>query len=132
MSDNEEIRIMAYHGTPLSNATGIEAEQRIEDMEDYLKAQVRTVFIGGHTHHQMLKFAGKHKIANAGSVGMPFAGKGVWGPVILPYAEYLMLETEGTVVHLSFRQVAFNLDLYRKNLASSRIPLGPQLLGQYQ
>jgi hypothetical protein len=52
-------------------------------------------------------------------------------PTLLPWAEYALVDLSNGVLHVDFRRVNFNLDLFCKILAESDLPVKDWWLQQY-
>ncbi len=125
--------ILFFHGSPKSNTDIILAESEVEKINQYFSGYNNSIFIGGHTHIQMHKRYFNKMILNPGSVGQPFQANIDKGPpILLPYAEYLLLSINENGNSIEYFQIEYDLDDYIRQLKSSSLPLKGWLLGQYQ
>ena len=66
--------IFCYHGSPLSNMENVKPESSLDSFNSLIGEKKNTIFIGGHTHVQMLRNFNGSRILTSGSVGQPFIG----------------------------------------------------------
>jgi predicted phosphodiesterase len=100
---DDKNRLFLFHGSPQSNVVDLLATTAADDLDSMLAGHRAAVMAGGHTHIQMLRQHRGILVVNPGSVGIPFEEYvGGGAPVVLPHAEYAMVEAaEGAVsVHL--------------------------------
>jgi predicted phosphodiesterase len=83
------------HGSPRDEneiLTLVTSEQRLRSI---LSEVEERVVVCGHTHHQFDRVAGKHRVVNAGSIGMPYEGKrGAFWTLLGPDVEFRRTEYE--------------------------------------
>ena len=107
--------VFLYHGTPRSNMEDLLATTPPERVDEMLDGKRAVVLAGGHTHVQMMR---QHKgmlLVNPGSLGLPFREYASGGPpVILPFAEYAIVDARADGVSVDLRRVALD----RKALAA--------------
>lgn len=107
--------VFLYHGTPRSNMEDLLVSTPPERVDEMLDGKHAQVLAGGHTHLQMLRQHRGMLIVNPGSLGQPFREYASGGPpVILPHAEYAIVEVSASGVSVDLRRVA----LERRALAS--------------
>jgi predicted phosphodiesterase len=72
--------VIFCHGTPRSDTEIITSATTDERLEEILAEVPQPTVIGGHTHRQFDRIGGRHRVVNAGSVGMPYEGAaaGFW------------------------------------------------------
>jgi putative phosphoesterase len=126
-------RILAFHGSPFSYTDIILSTTPDKRLEDYLKGQEANIFIGGHSHIQMVRRYDSKLILNSGSVGNAFKfayspGKSV---DLLPWAEYMIIEQSGKLLDIDARRVHFDTDELIKKVKESHLPCTPWWLKQY-
>jgi predicted phosphodiesterase len=63
------------HGTPRSDEEIVTAGTSAERLLAVLVGVEEAVVVGGHTHMQLDRRAGRHRVVNAGSVGMAYEGR---------------------------------------------------------
>jgi predicted phosphodiesterase len=66
--------VIFCHGTPRSDTEIITAGTSEDRLEQVLAGVPESTVIGGHTHRQFDRIAGRHRVVNAGSIGMPYEG----------------------------------------------------------
>jgi len=107
--------VFLYHGTPRSNTEDLLAETPPARVDEMLEGRRALLFAGGHTHLQMVRQHRGMLIVNPGSLGLPFREYTSGGPpVILPHAEYAIIDVGPGVVSVDVRRIA----LERRTLAS--------------
>ena len=62
------------HGTPRSDEEILTAATPDDVVADALAGVPEEIVVGGHTHHQFDRRVGRHRLVNAGSVGLPYEG----------------------------------------------------------
>jgi predicted phosphodiesterase len=101
--------VLLYHGTPRSNMEDLLSTTSAERVDEMLDGSQAKVLVGGHTHLQMLRQHRGMIIVNAGSVGQPFREYASGGsPVILPHAEYAIVDSRADGVSVDLRRVALD------------------------
>lgn len=114
--------IYCYHGSPVTNIENVKPESGMESFQALIPGGSSSIFIGGHTHVQMLKNHAGTRIVTAGSVGQPFIGYGM-PPRKHPWAEYTVIESKGTKYQIQFRQVEIDNDLVNREILASDSPM---------
>ena len=126
--------VLFFHGSPLSSIDIIQATTSPKLLDKYFNAQKATVFIGGHSHVQMYRRYGGKLILNSGSVGNAFEfaySKGT-SPILLPWAEYMIIGQNGNSLDVDLRRVYFDTTEVLKKVAESGLPGTAWWLRQYQ
>ncbi len=114
--------ILCYHGSPVSNMENVTPDSDMESFVPLFGGKRKTLFIGGHTHVQMLRnFAGM-RIITSGSVGQPFIGY-TMPPVKHPWAEYVVIQTRGRQYSVDFKQVEIDNDAINREILASDSPM---------
>ncbi|MET0790188.1 MAG: metallophosphoesterase family protein [Polyangiaceae bacterium] len=125
-------RLLLFHGTPESNMTDLLATTPAERVDELLGGRRATVMAGGHTHLQMLRQHRGTLLLNPGSVGLAFkehaAGK---APILLPHAEYAVIEAVSGDVTVSLRRVALDKVELREAAGAVEHPLKQWMLQMY-
>jgi putative phosphoesterase len=126
-------QILAFHGSPLSFTDIIQATTPPELLDVYFEAQKADIFIGGHSHIQMVRRYADKLILNSGSVGNAFKfafqpGKPVH---LLPWAEYMIINQSGDSLNIDSRRVYFDIDELLKKVRESQLPCTDWWLSQY-
>ena len=127
------VELLAFHGSPISTTEIIQATTPSESLDEYFAGQSASVFIGGHSHIQMLRRYGKKLILNSGSVGNAFEFAFSPGnpPRLLPWAEYAIIDQSGDVFNVDLRRVYFNIDELLKIVKQTDLPGADWWLKQY-
>jgi predicted phosphodiesterase len=103
------------------------------ELDELLSGRQAQVMAGGHTHVQMIRQHGGRWLVNPGSTGMPFERYVNGGPpVVLPHAEYAIVEAEGGHVGVTLRRVELDKDELRKQLADWKLPMAAYLREHYR
>lgn len=124
--------VLLYHGTPRSNVEDMLAVTPPEQIDEMLDGHAARVFVGGHTHIQMLRQHRGMLIVNAGSLGMPFR-EFVSGrpPAILTHAEYAIIDVRLGHVSVDLRRVPLNRDALASQIDGWENPLAAPLRAMY-
>ena len=126
-------RILAFHGSPLSYTDIIQSTTSDKDLQSYFESQQARIFIGGHSHIQMVRRYDSKLILNAGSIGNVF--KFAYSPGkpvdLLPWAEYMIIEQNDGLLNISARRVDFNTDELIEKVKASGLPCTSWWLSQY-
>lgn len=124
--------LFAFHGTPTSNTTDLLATSEPARVEEWIGSSPGTLLAGGHTHLQMLRQHRGRWLINPGSVGMPFkeyvAGA---APEVLPHAEYAVIDSNATSVHVSLERLALDKAALRQSVLAVNYPLANFLANAY-
>jgi len=124
--------LLLFHGTPESNMTDLLATTPAERLEELLGGRRATVMAGGHTHIQMLRQHRGTLIVNPGSVGLAFKEHAAGStPVLLPHAEYAVIEAVAGDVAVSLRRVALDKLELREAASAVAHPLRAFLSQMY-
>jgi putative phosphoesterase len=126
--------ILAFHGSPLSTTDIIQATTPNEILDVYFKGQKANIFIGGHSHIQMVRRYDSKMILNSGSVGNAFKFAFTPGkPVhLLPWAEYMVIAQNGNSLSIDARRVYYNTDKLLDKVRKSHVPCAPWWLKQFE
>jgi predicted phosphodiesterase len=114
--------IFCYHGSPVSNMENVRPDTGLESFSSRLSDKSNSIFIGGHTHVQMIRNVKGTRIVTAGSVGQPFVGY-TMPPTKHPWAEYTVISANGPHYNIELRQVKINNDRINKEILSSDSPM---------
>ena len=125
--------ILAFHGSPLSFTDIIQATTPPELLDAYFGEQKSDIFIGGHSHIQMVRRYEDKLILNSGSIGNAF--KFAFSPgnpvSLLPWAEYMIIAQSGNTLNIDSRRVYFDTDELLKKVKESQLPSANWWLRQY-
>ncbi len=120
LSRNAEI--FCYHGSPVSNMENVTPASGLDCFQGYLDERPNRIFIGGHTHVQMLRNVRGMRIVTCGSVGQPFVGYEM-PPTKHPWAEYVVITDSGRHYNIEFRQVAVDNERINREILESDSPM---------
>ena len=125
--------ILAFHGSPLSFTDIIQATTPRKLLDLYFEKQKAEIFIGGHSHIQMVRRYGEKVVLNSGSVGNAFKFAYSPGnpPSLLPWAEYTIIEQSGNSLGINPRRVYFDTAEVQKAAKESGMPGTAWWLRQY-
>jgi putative phosphoesterase len=125
--------ILAFHGSPISATDIIQATTPNELLDLYFEGQKANIFIGGHSHIQMVRRYDDKLILNSGSVGNAF--KFAFSPgnsvSLLPWAEYMIINQNGNSLNIDSRRVSFDTDELLKKVKEKQMPCAGWWLRQY-
>jgi len=126
-------QILAFHGSPLSCTDIIQATTPNELLDVYFEGQNANIFIGGHSHIQMMRRYNSKLILNSGSVGNAFKFAFSRGnPVyLLPWAEYMIIDQSGDSLGIDSRRVYFDTEALLQKVKESDLPCANWWLSQY-
>jgi putative phosphoesterase len=66
--------VLFCHGSPRSDEEILTAATPDDVVDEVLAAVTEDTVVCGHTHHQFDRRVGRHRLVNAGSVGLPYEG----------------------------------------------------------
>jgi putative phosphoesterase len=126
-------QVLAFHGSPLSTTDIIQATTPNEQLDVYFREQKANIFIGGHSHIQMVRRYDDKLILNSGSIGNAFRFAFSPGnPVhLLPWAEYMIVNQSGNLLNIDARRVYFDTDMLLKKVKETDLPCADWWLNQY-
>lgn len=126
-------RLQLFHGSPSSNLVNLLPDTSAQALEQLLGEGRSEVMAGGHTHIQMLRQHQGSLLINPGSVGAPFREYPVAGPpVILPHAEYAIVEARGADINVMMQRVALDRVALARAAVASKNPLAADLAQAYR
>jgi putative phosphoesterase len=124
--------VFLFHGTPRSNMEDLLATTPAELVDEMLEGRQALVLAGGHTHLQMVRQHRGMLLVNSGSLGMPFREYAHGGPpVILPHAEYAIVEVRGASASVDLRRVALDKAALCAQVGAWDNPLAGPLRASY-
>lgn len=125
--------ILAFHGSPLSSTDIIQATTPDELLDVYFEGQNANIFIGGHSHVQMVRRYNNKLVLNSGSIGNAFKYPYSPGrPVhLLPWAEYMIIEQGKNSLGVDARRVNFDINELLKKVKENQQPSIAWWLNQY-
>ena len=101
--------VLFCHATPRSDAEMFTRETPEENLMEAFEGVEAEVVVCGHTHVQFDRRMGRLRVVNAGSVGMPFAGR---------EAEWLLIEGD----RLELRKTWYDLEVAAGRMRASGYP----------
>jgi putative phosphoesterase len=133
MEDDNGRHLLFFHGTPRCNHEGIAPETPEAEVSAYLQEYAETIFVGGHTHRQMIRNLSGKLIVNPGSVGSVFDDQSIKGRnlCLRPWAEYGILNLSRAGVSFELKKVAFDIQALQAAVAKSDIPYKDWWARQY-
>jgi predicted phosphodiesterase len=115
--------LLCYHGSPRSFDERITAETTDDALHEMLANTPAQVYVGGHTHQQMLRRYRDAIVLNPGTVGFTKDTIPPGGPTRNPsWAEYATVAINGGRLDVSLRRTPFDLDELFAALDASGIP----------
>lgn len=119
----DEATLLCYHGSPRSYNERITAETPDEVLHRMLAETPAQLYVGGHTHQQLLRRHREALVLNPGTVGFAKDAISPAAPVHNPsWAEYAVITSDGGRLDVSLRRVPFDLGAHFAALDASGIP----------
>lgn len=123
LSLGDAATLLCYHGSPRSYDERITVETPDAALQEMFAATPAHLYIGGHTHQQMLRRHRDALVLNPGTVGFV---KDAIAPAASirnsSWAEYAVIACEGGQLDVSLRRVPFDLDALFAAFDASGIP----------
>jgi putative phosphoesterase len=113
-------QILAVHGVPGNDETGIHPDTPDTIIQDYLSGLKARLLLCGHTHIPMRRRYNDTLLVNPGSVGFPARCD--------PRAAYAWLEITGKFCKVEVVQVEYSLESVIKKLEGSSYPGAPGMI----
>jgi predicted phosphodiesterase len=114
--------LLAFHGSPRSFEDSILATTPERELELMLDGRTAAVLAGGHTHFQLFRRLGESVLLNPGSVGLPFRRPQAGVMQIAPWAEYALLEQDGTRLSIDLRRTPYDVAAFLRTMHASGMP----------
>lgn len=102
-------RTLFCHGSPRSDEEMITQLTREERLAPMVASVEEATVVCGHTHHQFDLNAGRKRVVNAGSIGMPYEGQ--------PGAYWALLGPD-----VEFRRTQYDVELAAERIRGSGYP----------
>lgn len=107
------LKALAYHGSPGSFDEVIAAVTPDAVVREMLEGYQADLYLGGHTHVQMMRRLDDVHLVNVGSVGLPGVGPG--GDELpvnrgVRWAEYGVIRVEGMSLNIQLRRTPLDMD----------------------
>ncbi len=117
--------ILMFHGSPKNAIDIIRSETPTNILDQYFAEFQQDIFIGGHTHYQLLRQYGQKLIINPGSVGACFRGDTILNsePSINPWAEYAIIDITDNGLGIKFQRINYDIGSYIALLEESDLPV---------
>ena len=123
LSLGDYVTLLCYHGSPRSYDERITAETPDAALHEMFAATPAHLYIGGHTHQQMLRRHWDVLVLNPGTVGFVKDAIAPATPIRNPsWAEYAVIAYDGGQLDVSLRRVPFDLDALFAAFDASGIP----------
>lgn len=129
----ENLKLLCFHGSPVSFDDAIPPAAPQEDFQKHLGAYSEHILTGGHTHAQQIRQNGDLFFFNPGSVGFAFRHEQPDGQFHADaWAEYAILTVEDGQPSLEFRRVSFDVNELIRVYRESGRPFANEAIAQYQ
>jgi len=123
LSLGDYVTLLCYHGSPRSYDERITAETPDAALHEMFAATPAHLYIGGHTHQQMLRRHWDVLVLNPGTVGFVKDAIAPATSIRNPsWAEYAVIAYDGGQFDVSLRRVPFDLDALFAAFDASGIP----------
>jgi predicted phosphodiesterase len=119
---DDEMLLLAFHGSPRSFDDGIFATTPDDALEHMLAGRHAAVYACGHTHFQLFRRFGEAIVLNAGSVGQPFRRQRTGVMHISPWAEYCVVAGESGRLSVDFRRTPVDVASFVERMLASGMP----------
>jgi putative phosphoesterase len=119
---DDEMLLLAFHGSPRSFDDGIFAATPDDALEQMLAGRQAAVYACGHTHFQLFRRFGEAIVLNAGSVGQPFRRQRTGVMHISPWAEYCVVASEDGRLSVDFRRTPVDVASFVERMLASGMP----------
>ena len=117
-----DLRLLAYHGSPRSNVERIVAMTTYHKLDAIFAGHTQRILIGGHTHQQFIRHYNQAMLVNPGSVGLPFERLGEGLDHRPPWAEYAIITAQDGRVSVDLRRTPIELVALRQSVMHSGMP----------
>lgn len=119
-----ELRLLAYHGSPRSNVERIVSMTSYHDLDAMFATANHNarVLVGGHTHQQFIRQYNRALLINPGSVGLPFERLGEGLDHRPAWAAYAVVNVQDGRVSVDLRRTPIELVKLRDSVMHSGMP----------
>lgn len=130
----DELRVLAFHGSPTSYDHIILPTTPDEEIDAYLGPYDGAILCGGHTHLQQIRRVGPYFFFNPGSVGLAYSHRQREERTFRadPWAEYAVLAADAGTLSLEFRRVPFDIERLAAIVRASGRPNAEAMAAQYR
>jgi len=120
---NAETSMLCFHGSPRSNEEFLYPTAPPDILDEVFAEQPAKVFVGGHTHVQMVRQHKDMTFLNPGSVGTPFEFP-VRGsePHAIRRAEYAILDITDGRLTFNLHQLSIDFEFLAQTTRASGLP----------
>ena len=126
------VKMLLVHGTPRSYYEELLATTPADEVDAMLDNREAAIIAGGHTHLQMLRQHHGMLLVNPGSAGMPFRDFAEGRePIVLPHAEYAIIEVIGENVRVDLRRVTYDTQVVYRVMEQSTHPMRSMLMAAW-
>ena len=130
---DEGVTLLLYHGSPRSYDERITAETPERALHEMLSATPAQIYVGGHTHHQLVRRYRDALVVNPGTVGFakdaikPAAtiGNPAWG-------EYAVIASDGERLKVSLCRAPFDRAALFAAYDATNIPRAEWRIGDWR
>lgn len=122
---DEGRRLLCYHGSPRSFDEVSAATTPDADVQTMLAGYSAAVFVGGHTHIQILRRYQDAHLVNVGSIGLPGVNAGSPALAVnrhVHWAEYGVLSVERGQSSIDLRRISLNVAALLETGRNSGMP----------
>lgn len=123
-------KLLAYHGSPRSFKEGLLPTTPDEVLEQAFADTDAAIYVGGHTHNQMLRCYKDKLVLNPGSVGLAWVDVSP-GSLKAPWAEYAIVNVEGHTLNVELCRIPFDIDSSIESFLASGMPHAEWVAGRY-
>jgi putative phosphoesterase len=117
------VRVLCFHGTPLSYDHMILATTPHNELVRMLKGFGHPLMLAGHTHVQLARVVNGTLVVNPGSVGLPFRGLPAGEmQLISPWAEYALVRIEDSRTSVELRRTSYDVEGMLQQTIESGVP----------
>jgi predicted phosphodiesterase len=114
-------KLLAYHGSPRSFKEGLLPTTSDEVLEQAFANTDAAIYVGGHTHAQMIRRYRDKLVLNPGSVGAAWVDVSP-GSLKAPWAEYSIVNVEGHMLNVELSRIPFDVDSSIESILASSMP----------
>lgn len=133
ISLHENLKLLCFHGSPVSFDDVILPAAPEEEFQKHLGAYSEHILKGGHTHAQQIRRNGNYFFFNPGSVGFAYSHDQPEGQFRADHwAEYAILTAKHGQIGLEFRRVPFDVQELIRVYRESGRPFAEEAIAQYQ
>ncbi|HEU5349944.1 MAG TPA: metallophosphoesterase family protein [Ktedonobacterales bacterium] len=118
------VSLLCYHGSPQSFKDRINATTSDEELARLFAGTSAQIYVGGHTHIQMVRRYGSALVLNPGSVGLAYDRVPSPGVVVRnpPWGEYAILSIMADSFSFDLRRVPFDVAALKRAARENGMP----------